>query len=307
MLPHDYQIGARADQDGMNETWVGGYYLGIGGEGIVNLWAKVDQQGKVVRTMAIKDERSRHDKTEPGEYEGFWEDLVSKKMDWGVSQINEIGQATVKERFCREAYIQAMLSRAKGEPRTDCVPLLGYKSRLLPKSDGEFHNYTHWRLFMRYYAYGDLGDLIRRHMDARKPIPEPFIWWTFYCLIQACQQMETRVRARSNGKFRSKEEVIVAFDMKPNNVLLARPGGDEFPAYPRPMVADFGGAMLTYVTDPVNDSGDLMGAVTPGWRPPEVSIKKRNSGGYMTGCKSPKLNWTNIWQVSFTAKTQRPF
>jgi len=140
---------------------------------------------------------------------------------------------------------------------------------------------------MPLYDYATLQALIDAHTRKEKAIPEPFIWHTFMCLMRAAVQLEEQARLRPNG---TNSDVIVVFDMKPNNILLARPDRTStFPIYPRPHIADLGGGCLTSQNDPANIQERLRYTYTPGYLAPEMSKKLPP--------ESLRGTCTNVWQI----------
>jgi serine/threonine protein kinase len=93
---------------------------------------------------------------------------------------------------------------------------------------------------MRLYDYGDLFDVISAHHLKQRGIPEPFIWHTLRCLLIGSEQLSELPKKREGA---TESDVIVVFDMKPENILLAPPNQmSTFPTSPRPQIADLGGA-----------------------------------------------------------------
>jgi serine/threonine protein kinase len=157
-------------------------------------------------------------------------------LDFGVDPwSNFLGQADVESRFYKEAYLQGIMTVPDPTDHVYTVPLWGF----LRKGQSLRPDYNHWRLYMPLYDYGDMFDLIRDHSVQKKAIPEPFIWHTLHCLMLAAMQLYELPRQLDGA---TDSDVIVVFDMKPDNILLAPPNQNSaFPIYPVPHIADLGG------------------------------------------------------------------
>jgi serine/threonine protein kinase len=220
-------------------TWIGGYGLGSGSYGEVTLWICIDNKTRMpLKECAIKDtfENVSTSTEEKGLYTNVYHDLVAKGMDFGVDPWSKfLGQADVERRFLKEAYLQGIMTEPDSKQEIFSVPLWGYAR----KAEGLRPGYNHWRLYLPLYDYGDMWDLIRDHLVMKRAIPEPFIWHTLHCLFTASEQLSQLPR---KCKGATDSDVIVVFDMKPDNILLAPPNQNStFPTYPRPHIADLGG------------------------------------------------------------------
>ncbi|KAH0269648.1 hypothetical protein KCU91_g8576, partial [Aureobasidium melanogenum] len=300
------------DNSGLPDgTWMGGQYLGQGGDGTLHYWVKIDEDQKIVDRMVIKDIQSREDTQEPPAYRGIYEDLVRKGLDFGVAASGKAGEAQPDERFFREAYLQGLFTDPSGSSPVYTVPLRGYKKGHLPDDEKG----THWRVYMDLFHAGDLWNLVHHHtsVDDRGytvdvPLPEAFIWWFFTCIANALVQMDNCIKTRNNARPEG-DEVLVMIDMKPQNILLDAIRGNEYPIYPKPLMSDFGSAHITYKTDPKNvcpdeDSADKDPADKPinqiatvGYWAPEMSKWYGMQDIPQQGIKEPLHSWTNIWQA----------
>ncbi|KAG9949823.1 hypothetical protein KCU85_g4037, partial [Aureobasidium melanogenum] len=86
------------DRSGLpqEDAWLGSVHLGQGGFGTVHYWLKVDETQNVIDRMVIKDVECAEDTKEPPEYQGIYEELVRKGMDFGINP-NRPGKATIDE------------------------------------------------------------------------------------------------------------------------------------------------------------------------------------------------------------------
>jgi serine/threonine protein kinase len=271
-----------------NTRWVGGYKVGGGSFGIATLWALVDTvTRKAIAHIVIKDafESTRESTAEEGIYTDIYRQLVNKGLDLGVDPTHEAGKAAPELRFLKEAYLQGLMTAHDASEEIYAVPLYGYARKLLPTPHSRVHN--HWRLYLPLYDYGDLQGVISAHTVKQQAIPEPFIWHTLICLMKAAVQLEEQARLRPHP---TDSDVIVVFDMKPANILLAPPKrGSTFPIYPRPHIADLGGGGLTNQKDPVNLLGGPSFSWSPGYMAPEMSDAQYK--------RFLRDTCTNVWQI----------
>lgn len=100
-------------------------------------------------------------------------------------------------------------------------------------------------MYLHYCGYGDLDELIIRHRDAGKPIPEPFLWMTFSILAKAGVAMERGHIDPDELPEESWKEEIIHRDLKPANIFLDYNLLRYFEIYPTPKVGDFGLAIKT--------------------------------------------------------------
>lgn len=219
-----------------DSTWIGAYRLGGGSFGEVTTWICVDRAThRPIKSVAIKDSFDKGSTEEKGAYSNVYNSLVAKGLDFGVDPSAALGKANIDKRFSKEAYLQGIMTEPSSNQEIYSVPLLGYRRRL----DSVRPGYNHWRLYMPLYEYGDLFELIAAHRVRGRGIPEPFIWHTLRCLLTGAEQLTEQVRKRQGSE---EEDVIVVFDMKPDNILLAPPDQTStFPIYPRAHIADLGG------------------------------------------------------------------
>jgi serine/threonine protein kinase len=228
-----------SDHPNTEVCWIGGYGLGGGSYGEVTLWVCIDRKTrKPVKQCAIKDAFDNKSTKEEGLYgnRNIYQSLVTKGLDFGIDPWSDLlGLADVDSRFYKEAYLQGIMTDPKSSHPVYSVPLWGF----LRKGQSLLPAYNHWRLYMPLYDYGDMYDLIRDHSLQKKAIPEPFIWHTLRCLLIGAVQLYELPRQLDGA---TSSDVIVVFDMKPENILLAPPDQNgNFPIYPVPHIADLGG------------------------------------------------------------------
>ncbi|KAG9685023.1 kinase-like protein, partial [Aureobasidium melanogenum] len=280
----------------LGTTWIGGYRLGGGSYGEVTLWIMIDNAtNKPLKHCAIKDSFDKHSTEETGFYRNVYKQLVRKGLDFDVDPERELGHARSDKRFCKEAYLQGIMTEPNSKEEIFAVPLLGYSRKHSSLRGSE---YNHWRLYMPLYEHGSLFHLIYTHRKVRKAIPEPFIWHTLHCLFSGAVQLREQAQKRevSTGS-----DIIVVFDMKPENILLAPPSRKSaFPIYPRPHIADLGGACLTNSDDEQNRKSKLICQTTTGYVPPEIYAPYVYDDQFLQnmGCH----DWTNVWQIARVAE-----
>lgn len=219
-----------------DSTWIGAYRLGGGSFGQVTTWICVDgATRRPIKNVAIKDTWDADSTEEKGTYSNVYNSLVAKGMDFGADPGAALGKANIDKRFQKEAYLQGIMTEPSSNQEIYSVPLWGYRRRPESVRPG----YNQWRLYMPLYEYGDLHQVIVAHRIHQRGIPEPFIWHTFRCLLTGAEQLTEQVRKRQGS---DKDDVIIVFDMKPDNILLAPPNQTStFPIYPRAHIADLGG------------------------------------------------------------------
>lgn len=112
--------------------------------------------------------------------------------------------------------------------------------------------------------------------------------------MKAAVQLEERARSRPNN---TDSDVIVVFDMKPGNILLAPPDTTKsFPIYPRPHLADLGGGNLTNKDDFENKIHSQHFAYTPGYMAPQM-VKPSVGSQALLPNSVLRGTCTNVWQI----------
>lgn len=219
------------------QSWVFAAALGAGGFGRAYLWNLVNNANqKVVDRVVLK----------------YTEIRSEQVLHHGGPGHGEI----------REVFTQRHLVPNGTPPdRVFTVPLLG--------AEHCSWSLDSWRFYSPYFAFGDLGDLIRAQdtLSDHRQIPEPFAWYLLYRLASAAVVMDEAFNTEdTNYK-------VIHCDFKPENIFMDAPGSlgknNSFPAYPAAYLGDFGNAHITYPEDPRTDL--MYGMCTPGWSAPEIS------------------------------------
>ena len=166
----------------LNHVWTWLKKLGAGGEATAHLWAHVDANQKVVRRLVIRNTDVRTSpRFKDGPHKGEWIEL----------------------------YIQQRLVPS-GSTEAYTVPILA-----AAKIPGSLEG---WRTYMDYFGKGDLYAVINAHGSIR-PLPEPFLWFTFHRLAKALVAMDTVFREENKDG-----PVVIHTDLKPPNILMGNPG-----------------------------------------------------------------------------------
>ncbi|KAF2235524.1 kinase-like protein [Viridothelium virens] len=125
-------------------------------------------------------------------------------------------------------------------------------------------------------------------------LPEPFLWYLFLSLAEACRTMEN---TRDDRRPADIDLQIVHRDMKPENVFCGEPR-DGWP-YPAPLLGDFGMALWTDEQD-VKNPHQYIGVGTEGFSAPEQT--KEFQSGRRDQRNEPKprlLSHTNVWNTAW--------
>ena len=124
-------------------------------------------------------------------------------------------------------------------------------------------------MYLEYCPYGDLQDVLRRHVASNVSIPEPLIWHIFESLVNAGLLTEQGGVTQPRNPWME----IVHLDFKPPIVLLGlypQPAGGRgnWAAYPTVKLGDYGLAAETSPTDGRNP-GFLTDSGTDRFHAPE--------------------------------------
>lgn len=223
----------------MDHTWEPVRALGKGSFGIVGLWQKTDSQGVVKDSIAIKE----------------------------TARIPQSSLALERDpRLAREAVIMKQLNDAEtdtGRSVNHILRLRNFKN--LPTA-------RRWRFYLEYGEYGDFFTLLYSYMAWNAFFPEEFLWHVFHSFARAAVVMEEGPFTQlESEKPEPTKWSVTHFDIKPDNVYMAKPDESElFKTYPTIKVADFGLAELTGEDDKHNPYF-FRSKGTDGYKPP-VSI-----------------------------------
>ncbi|KAH0290613.1 kinase-like protein [Aureobasidium namibiae CBS 147.97] len=131
-----------------------------------------------------------------------------------------------------------------------------------------------WRTYMDYFSKGDFSTVIREHTSSR-PLPEPFLWFTFERMAKALVAMDTAFREPGKD-----EPVVIHNDIKPGNILMGYPGSlgrdADYISYPPAYVGDFG---MSYLTSGDTSWTTWLGRGTRGYFAPEADLPKADPDG----------------------------
>ncbi|EXJ72814.1 serine/threonine protein kinase [Cladophialophora psammophila CBS 110553] len=177
-----------------------------------------------------------------------------------------------------------------------------------------------WRLYLEYYRYGTLHDLIKTYKarkerdDRDERIPEAFVWQAFNDFAQACYHMKVLRLDSIGARSPRGDHFVLHLDLKGENVLLGdAPGSSKYMPYPTLKVADWGMAEYTSLDDDRN-SKKWKNYGTIVWMPPNADKwethnsgmqEQRDSGRYGESWDRPILGNRNapfsmkhvVWQI----------
>ena len=221
--------------------------LGKGGYGIVGLWQKTDNNGTVLDSLAIKQQRY-HSKPH------VQEQLMAAS---GI------------------AYEAGLMYQLNQQGCSNIIKLRGFKNHPLDRL---------WRFYFEFAEWGDLRRLETNYRAWNTYLPEEFLWQVFHGLANAALALavgEFHEIGEKSGP--ETDSYIVHFDLKPENIVLGdRTDLDHshFSNYPMAKMADFGLARSTNHRDRKNPAiYRFLG--TPGYYPP-VRLKRWYLGRRLT-------------------------
>lgn len=143
---------------------------------------------------------------------------------------------------------------------------------------------------MEFCPFKDLSELCKRYKRFRQYLPEPFLWDTFYHLVEAAAAM------RDGPEGARWDFEIVHRDLKPGNIFLGKENAEKgFPFYPIAKTGDFGVAVMTKQGDPLNPL-EYQNIGTHGYYAPEQlhdDVTPRNQ-------KDRLSSYTNVWAIGAT-------
>ena len=227
----------RADGFLESDTWEGAWDVGEGGMGMAALWIQKDASGLITQRIVRKD-------------------TYLSRSDWADARLWH-GNFQDDNRRHVEAVCMDNLQHS-------AVPeLFGYCT------DIDLLRYT---LYMEYCSLGTLSDVIRRHTGtdgASIAIPEPFMWRVLQGLAEVGSYMETG-NANGGTTVEPGWQEIVRRDLKPGNIFLTDAEAGQWEVHPKPVVGDFGIAILTSQQDRLNPTIYLDQLHTAGYLAPEL-------------------------------------
>lgn len=233
------------------DGWNGGWPLGSGGQGHVNLWARVTRGGQVVERMAVKD---------------IW----LSATDW-TSAAAWVGNVfDIEDRVPTEVHAMRVLrDEAHSDKTVSMVEWAPHWSNRMYRIFMEFCPYmTLWDVAgfnkVRQDEFPEEFERVDDNLDNIK-LPEPFLWHCFESLVQAATSLECK---NTNDVSLEGKKTIVHRDIKPGNIFLGERSVETFAPYPTPKLGDFGLCLFTSDDDPFNPSG-YVGLGTTGFMAPE--------------------------------------
>lgn len=221
------------DDDTDDDTgWKPIRLLGEGGFGLVGLWQKFASDNRVIDSIAIKQQRR------------------------GSSPV--VGE----EGLAMEA---ALMHSLNTPPDQNIIWLRSFKSH---------HKQGLWRFYFEFAQWGDLYTLKNHYQAWNTYLPEEFLWQLFNSLAAAAIRLERGPFPDIDTSTYCGEKdlpIAIHFDLKPVNIFLAEPDGEQpsyyYSNYPCVKMADFGEAEVTGPKD-VRNPQEFRESGTPGYRPP---------------------------------------
>lgn len=120
--------------------------------------------------------------------------------------------------------------------------------------------YREWRTYMEDCVYGNITRTMMCYQAWGYHVPEAFVWWTFWWLIQGCRAMDIQTGEPFQlfvEPFQTRPlagSFMLANDIKTENCFFgdARPycnTGAPFDNYPAARIGDFGLAQIVSISD----------------------------------------------------------
>lgn len=258
----------RTDNDA--GEWTGVKKIGSGGFGTAMLFCRYDNLGAIHDRMVVKEQAFTRSQ---------WYDPTQ----W-IGTAPQNGHRDFDERIEREDHMEHHAHRRLAGVGTDLFP--GLRG-----SSGVDHANWRFRIYNEWCPLGTLSDLIKYYQDKRNwplalgftekdtkntkdsgiIIPEPFIWMVWLRLTEAAYFLEG---GWPKGDAEDNWTPIIHRDIKPGNVFLTEPTGDEgdpWQLYPRSVLADFGLCCESAPGDPNNPRVYRPGG-TRNYKAPEQEI-----------------------------------
>ncbi|PPJ52303.1 hypothetical protein CBER1_09257 [Cercospora berteroae] len=260
-----YGEGKAPDLDDIE--WVYQKHLGSGGNGSAHLWVQVDGKDIIQDRIAVKD---------------CWTD---GPFHWGSVKFwdGDPRDMNPEDRLPVEVKAMQACQNKPGSHR-----IAGIRDHSV-----DFDRMA-YRIIMPFYARGDFITIIDK-ADDNYHVPEPFIWCAFEALADACLVME-RASIRKADQPPDNWREIVHRDIKPDNVFLTARNPRSFPSYPQPVLADFGGCIMTSKDDILNPTAYADSTGTLGYFAPEQHAYEDKTT-YEAVFVARQQSWTNIYQI----------
>ncbi|CAK1356802.1 uncharacterized protein RHO25_009019 [Cercospora beticola] len=247
--------------------WAYQKHLGSGGNGSAHLWVRVDEEDIIQDRIAVKD---------------CWTD---GPFHWGSIKFWDGDPRNMAPEDRLPVEVKAMLA-CQDKPGSHRIA--GIRDRSV-----DFDRMA-YRIIMPFYARGDFITIIDK-ADDNYHVPEPFIWCAFEALTDACLVME-RASTRKADQAPDGWKEIVHRDIKPDNVFLSARNPRSFPSYPQPVLADFGGCIMTSKDDIFNPTAYADSTGTAGYFAPEQHAYEDKTT-YEAVFIARQQSWTNIYQI----------
>ena len=177
------------------QRWIGGYQLGLGGQGMVGPWVGVNSRNRVTKRIAIK--RSRIPAS-------VWR-----------AQRNWVPHAGIATGVPIGTHAHMLLSAHSDRH------FLKYIDHRIEAQEQQVLTFTE---FCSHGSLGDVLDQLRRFNIANREnprhLPESWLWFIFEALARANVDMASIGQRADAGEI---DHFAVHCDLKPDNVFLAEP------------------------------------------------------------------------------------
>ncbi|KAH6643789.1 kinase-like domain-containing protein [Boeremia exigua] len=268
------------------------------------------------------------------------DDRIEEHLAVKCLELNELASDS-NERLDRkdvDAAVQREIAALELVRSTQCSHVSNYRghsvrefdSHCIRPGDNDTQMWTYHRktvhLYQDFAGHGDLKQLINHHRKTKRPINEHFIWYTLRELTEAlialnkgpghCSKPHNPAVGLPDpdeyGSVLTESWTpILHLDIKTGNVLLET-NNAEYPAYPKPVLADFG--LSCPATEEVIDLNHTDNtpkhmarfAGTDGWKPPERNehalIYNPRTGEHMIDSEYEPFKWqlserTDVWAL----------
>lgn len=181
--------------DAISGLWTGVRVLGTGGQGSAGLFLKLDDKHSIMDRMAVKegqlnetdfDEEGRYVFRHPGAYPArLTEAVIHAFLSRPMRTNNEDDCASQTTEQPPERIVPENPRKLKRVGQG--MGIINYRNQVV------FEDLMRYRMYMDYADTGDLMQIMNQYYKDSLhsgPVPEPYLWFTFYHLMLACKRMD---------------------------------------------------------------------------------------------------------------------